>query len=85
MTSTIMPEVEIDETAPGEIVLVRQEDNKQDVPNPLIFFIVFLPFVFLGAVTIISATKLLQWGIKKSSENKTNAPVAAAYSQMDQL
>lgn len=81
----MMPEVEIDETAPGEIVLVRQEEDVQDSPNPLIFFIIFLPFVFLGAVTIISATKLIQWGLKKSTENQTNAPVAAAYSQMDQL
>ncbi|OKH12489.1 hypothetical protein [[Limnothrix rosea] IAM M-220] len=85
ITSTMMPEVEIDDTTPGELVLVQQGKTAEDNPNPLIFFMIFLPFIFLGAIAIVTTVKLLQWGQQQYSENQTNAPVAAAYSQMNKL
>ncbi|AFY38102.1 hypothetical protein Lepto7376_1770 [[Leptolyngbya] sp. PCC 7376] len=81
-----MPEVEIDDTAPGEMVLVRKEKvDTKNKPSPLTFFLVFIPFIYLGAIAIILTTKLVKWGLRKSANNKNTAPVAAAYSQMNEL
>ena len=85
MTATVVSEVAFDDTAPGELVLVNTDTDTTDKPNPLAFFLIFVPFIYLGAIAIILTTKLIKWGLQKASDNQTNAPVAAAYDQIKEI
>ena len=85
MTANVVSEVAFDDTAPGELVLVNTDTDTTDKPNPLAFFLILVPFIYLGAIAIILTSKLIKWGFSKAANNKTNAPVAAAYDQMDQI
>lgn len=66
ITTTMMPEVEIDATTPGQLVPVKTKAPKTTSPtfNPLLPFLIFLPFIYLGAIAIILLTKLFQLSFK---------------------
>ena len=63
----MMPEAEIDETTPGELVPINTKKKSSDGISPLAFFLIFIPIIYLGAIATIITFKLIKWGLQQTA------------------
>lgn len=76
ITATMMPEAEIDATAPGKLAPTNAKTPQQtsfasDEVNPLSFFLIFVPILYLGAISIVVTVKLIQWNSQQRNSQQT--------------
>ena len=68
-----MPEVAIAEPTPDEIVNIQlaptEEMEETKSLNPLLPFILLLPFIYLGGMTLMLLGELIKWGFNQLSDS----------------